>query len=885
MAITNLYSNLPGHLVEFKDGGLSLRNSTVPTGAKSILILGTATDGPINEPVAIDIDTVAKLFGEDYTTDSAGNQVPNGTTLTKYARQAYKAGFSDIRCMRVTGTQAAASIAALASTTEEIKDATPMVIVANGNDVISGSDVEIDWPVDGTWDPANEYPIVTNIQGTYYSQNAGTAGGYGNYANGDKANFLLSSDSVSAKGQIHVTASYALVNTGLKTLTNTDGITIAQNGVESTTGDCIMVITVPADKVADIYDLAWDGQTLGVDGNDNMGVEVEPSEVVEVNGGLYPVYNVIKVNIDGTAITGDVTVDAAGNYLVTFTDAGSAGTPNYSDANTITFEYKNITQELTEANGNGFSTDVAVANFYTPLTVTLEKEAAAGEDIVLYGANGTTVLGKLSDGSGIVTLDAATNTVKVNLSAVAENVSLTNYQVGANLTLGYKYIETVNTTEEVRFVSNYGGSVYNQCSVTVEEITDKDGNVGKLITLTKPQSKLYSTNEAPLQYTSFQYPTFGQLKEAIESNIVSPLNNVFSVETNADDALVANLTAPFSANFAGGTDGINPSNDDYFQALSGTRNEEGYLLQQGAYQILENYSCDYIYVAGIYSDSTVSPKLSVVPQPFHYELALLCAVLTYRTKMTHGFIDVKPNTNTTLVGIQKWVDKLLALPNEFLMRDNEGNIIYDEDNNPMDIGWYTSCVVGAQPLCTSATLGNYYGSPAIAYAALNASLAAYSAPTNKKVPGCSAMRFKLSNKQMNDLTGKRMVCFKYKGEGTSTASTVPYVVDGATCGLKTSDYTRLTTVKVVTQVVDEVREVSDPFIGEPNTVEQRNALAALISKRLSYLKEKGVIQYYEFEISATNYQVLLGECSIALTLVAPQELRKITTVVALRAAA
>ena len=127
--------------------------------------------------------------------------------------------------------------------------------------------------------------------------------------------------------------------------------------------------------------------------------------------------------------------------------------------------------------------------------------------------------------------------------------------------------------------------------------------------------------------------------------------------------------------------------------------------------------------------------------------------------------------------------------------------------------------------------------------------------------------------------------FKYKGEGTSSASTIPYVVDGATCGLSTSDYTRLTTVKVVTQVVDEVREVSDPFIGEPNTVEQRNALAALISKRLSYLKEKGVIQYYEFEISATNYQVLLGECSIALTLVAPQELRKITTVVALRAAA
>ena len=253
--------------------------------------------------------------------------------------------------------------------------------------------------------------------------------------------------------------------------------------------------------------------------------------------------------------------------------------------------------------------------------------------------------------------------------------------------------------------------------------------------------------------------------------------------------------------------------------------------------------------------------------------------------MVHGFMDVKPNTNTTLVGIQNYVEKLLEYDNTHYMKDNDGNIIYDEDNNPMDIGWYTSVVVGPEPICTSPTLGKYYGSPAIAYAALNATLKAQSAPTNKALPGCTGMRYKFSNKQLNELTGNRFVTFKLKNEGVSTASKVPYVVDGCTCGASTSDYTRLTTVKVVTKCVDEVREVADPFIGEPNTVEQRNALAALISKRLTYLKEQGVIQYFEFEISATVQQVLIGECSIALTLVAPQELRKITTVVALRATA
>ena len=319
-----------------------------------------------------------------------------------------------------------------------------------------------------------------------------------------------------------------------------------------------------------------------------------------------------------------------------------------------------------------------------------------------------------------------------------------------------------------------------------------------------------------------------------------------------------------------------------YKALSGERNSDGFLTKQGPYQILENYHVDYIYPAGIYADSsqTVNPHSS-----FHHELALLCAVLTYRTKMTHGFIDVKPNSNTTLVGIQNYVDKLVQYNNNHYMVDNDGNIITDTEGKKMDIGWYTSIVVGPEPVMSSDTLGTYYGSPAIAYAALNSTLKPESAPTNKALPGVKGMKYKFSNKQMNALVGNRMVVFKLKGEGTSTASSTPYVVDGCTAGNEDCDYRRIATVKVVTDVVDQIREVADPFLGEPNTVEQRNALSALISKRLSYMLTNGEIQYYAFDINATLEQVLLGECTISLTLVVPQELRKITTVVALRATA
>ena len=78
MADRNLYPNLPGHLVEFKDGGLQFTENTNEdnASAKSLLILGTAFDGPINEPVKIDQTTVSKLYG----TDVAENGYPNGAT-------------------------------------------------------------------------------------------------------------------------------------------------------------------------------------------------------------------------------------------------------------------------------------------------------------------------------------------------------------------------------------------------------------------------------------------------------------------------------------------------------------------------------------------------------------------------------------------------------------------------------------------------------------------------------------------------------------------------------------------------------------------------------------------------------------------------------------
>ena len=790
MAVTNLYPNLPGHLVEFKDGGLQLTNDTNSNSSKkSLLILGTAFDGPINEPVKIDKDTVSQLFGSEVNDKG----YPNGATLTKYAKQAFKNGFNDVRCMRVTGSLASVELKKnIVTSTEEVEARSTGIIAGNA-----------------------EQEFDTQVKAdVFISATANAVGGTGSALSistktGDNGNafVVIPANHVTKNSQLNVNVDYKKINTATPV---------------------IQAITSDATKSDPVTLTPQSGQTIDVDS--------------------------ISVKIDSASATKDTeyTVATTGGIVtITFNDSDSTVQTAIAASDNVTVDYKYSTVA---------NTSLSVQLVDTPQVITLPNTPVTGS-VSIATAGGAAVANSKFTVTG--------KDVSINAGAL---------DINTEVVITYKYEVSETKADKMTIRSIYGGSVYNQASVEITPMTNDDGEQGLKFKFTKPDSKLYSNADKPFFFTSFDCPTVGILKQALANYA---LNNVFEIIADDEDIETKDFDL-FSGNLEGGEDGVVVTANQMFEALSGKRNQEGYLIEQGAYQILENYNVDYIYPAGVYADmkQTVNPHSN-----FHNELALVCAVLTYRTKMTHGFIDVKPNSNTTLVGIQQYVDKLLTYNNTHYMMDAEGNDIVDKEGNKMDIGWYTSVVVGPEPVMISDTLGTYYGSPAIAYAALNASLKPQSAPTNKALPGVKGMKYKFSNKQMNDLIGNRMVVFKLKNEGTTTASSAPYVVDGCTAGAEGCDYARLSTVKIVTDVVDQIREVADPFIGEPNTVEQRNALSSLISKRLGNLLEQGEIQYYEFEINATIQQVVLGECSIALTLVCPMELRKITTVVALRAAA
>lgn len=804
MGVTNIYSNLPGHLVEFKDGGLQYTIEEDISSTKSLLILGTAYDGPVNEPVKIDKATVSQVFGSDVTDSNYFNRA----TLVKAAKQAFKNGFGDVRCMRVTGSQASTEITKTAETLSEDKEATGTGTIP-GNSKQTGIEV-----------PEKKVPIISgSLRVTTNEGDVITTSSYDPY----QGIFNINADLTDAGATLDVAYNY--FNISEKTTLSAQAVSTDSSTVNAT----IALLT----------------------GDQAIYITEKNASGSYVNGGVGP-------ETDGPIVT----ITSSGTTLV-------QGTDYEIDAKGV-LSFKSDSTVLT-------ATDTVDIEYYTYVSTSVSGTVTLkDEDYVL-------TLDKTPNAGTVVITDTASGAViedsKYSVSDDTITFKAGEFKRNQAIKITYTYTETTEITESITVQSIYGGSVYKDASVTITKITNDSGETGRRFTFTKPESKKYNDSDKAFYFDSFDVPTVGMLAQALKNYTY---NNVFEIVTDDEDMSTDDFPLFSGTLSEGGDDGVDVTNNELYEALSGVRNADGYLTKLGAYQILENYNVDYIYPAGVYADSkqTVNPLSS-----FHHELCLVCAVLTYRTKMTHGFIDVKPNSNTTLVGIQKYVDNLLTMDNLHYMQDEEGNAIVDSDGNTMDIGWYTSLVVGPEPVISHDKAGKYYGSPAIAYAALCGSLSPESAPTNKQLQGVKGMKYKFSNKQMNALVGNRMVVFKLKDEGTTTASSIPYVVDGMTCGGPSCDYRRIATVQVVTDVVDQVREVCDPYIGEPNTTEQRNSMSALISKRLSYLLTEGEILYYSFQINASTEQILLGECSISLTLAVPQELRKITTVVGLRVAA
>jgi len=200
----------------------------------------------------------------------------------------------------------------------------------------------------------------------------------------------------------------------------------------------------------------------------------------------------------------------------------------------------------------------------------------------------------------------------------------------------------------------------------------------------------------------------------------------------------------------------------------------------------------------------------------------------------------------------------------------------DANDHVIDIGKYISIVSGYNILNTPwDTSGNgYISNMAPAYAGFDSSLPTGSAATNKQISK-ARLPWRVNLTKLNALTR-----FRYVMTGRRTKGVV--WVDAPTAARPDSDYQRQSTVRTVKRVLNDVRIVCDPFVGEANSATQRAAMKTQIDAVLSRYRGLG-LNAGQSTVNATVEQEIRGEATVELILVPAFELRQITITLSLAA--
>lgn len=254
----------------------------------------------------------------------------------------------------------------------------------------------------------------------------------------------------------------------------------------------------------------------------------------------------------------------------------------------------------------------------------------------------------------------------------------------------------------------------------------------------------------------------------------------------------------------------------------------------------------------IETDETISISYDTYDYNFAEQLAGFCSVVTAKNNQVLGFIALKPATDNKLSTIRTYIRNQVAQKYNRLLQVIGGpTLMFEIANQP-----YECDFTGA-------------------YAGMISTLPCYSSPANKVIPGAIFPSFNLSPSQALDLTNKHIVVPRTKNGRI-------YVADAITTASDESDFVRLTSVRIVDEAVKLVREIAEPYIGEPNTITRRNSLETAINTALRGMIRRGALNDFRFTIKASLADQIKGDMKIILDLVPVFETRRIFITVAMK---
>lgn len=237
---------------------------------------------------------------------------------------------------------------------------------------------------------------------------------------------------------------------------------------------------------------------------------------------------------------------------------------------------------------------------------------------------------------------------------------------------------------------------------------------------------------------------------------------------------------------------------------------------------------------------------------FASQLAGFCEAVSGKNRQIVGVISLKGPTDSNLSTVKTYVDAQVSqLYSKYLQ------------------------VVGGQKLWFSIGNAMYEDMWAGAYAGFISVLPSYSSPTFKAIPGALFSSYSLSPTQITSLINKHIVVPRSRNSSIIVAEAITTAAD-------TSDFVRLTTLRIINDTVQVVREIAEPYIGEPNTVPRRNALDTAIREALQRMVIRGALNDFRFHISSTIADQIDGTMRIMLDIVPVFETRRILMAVAVK---
>jgi hypothetical protein len=239
-----------------------------------------------------------------------------------------------------------------------------------------------------------------------------------------------------------------------------------------------------------------------------------------------------------------------------------------------------------------------------------------------------------------------------------------------------------------------------------------------------------------------------------------------------------------------------------------------------------------------------------------YKIANAVKAINENSHPCFAILGLKPYTGSA---------NEVMTPGEVATHLAAANLVSRDDNNVKEIGRHV-VVVGTElkPSNYPATWG--YANGATALASALSRMSSYISTINKTVYNISSLRYNPSKTVLTTLTDKGVNCVILNFNGA------PIFSDGVTFAGASSDYTRLTTLRIVSEAMLVVRQSCQKFIGQPSTLQVRNSMETSVTSSLRGMQQLGAVLDSDFNI---RYIPEESKALIDLVLTPAFELRNI----------